>query len=263
MNSKPKIAILRIEGTNCDEEAYLAFKNAGGSPDYVHLNELKLKRKDLEDYQMLYIPGGFSAGDYVRAGAIFAARIKGLIEKDLVKFIDEGKPILGVCNGFQILLELGILPAIDTKVSKIPQAVLTTNDSNMFECRWVYLKKESKNCIFTRNYGEEIISLPIAHAEGKFLLSDNKFLDTLIEKDQIAFRYVDPSGNYTGYPWNPNGSVYNVAGICNDSGTIMGLMPHPERAFFEYQHPEWKRDNGRDFGKAVFVSAISYLSKKF
>ncbi|MEL9998460.1 MAG: phosphoribosylformylglycinamidine synthase subunit PurQ [Thermoplasmata archaeon] len=262
-----RVAILRMEGTNCEEESFNSIYESGASPEYVHINELALRKKNIHDYQMLFIPGGFSGGDYVRAGAIFASMIKGPLLKEIVKFIEEGKVVLGVCNGFQVLVELGLLPGIDGLISEKPQAVLAPNISNKFECRWVYVKVEENNCKFMNFYKNgEIIQLPIAHAEGRFMFSkekENEYLNKMISSKQIVLRYVDKNGNYSGYPWNPNGSIHNIAGICNGMGNVLGLMPHPERAFYKYQHPEYSINGGKNYGKNLFRGIINYLEKNF
>ncbi len=232
-----RVAILQIEGTNCEEESYTAFKEMGQEVEYIHLNLLKNGKRNLENYDLLFIPGGFSAGDYVRAGAIFAARLRAIAMKDLKRFVDEGKIVMGVCNGFQVLIELGLLPGTDG-ISPEPQAALMINDSNRFECRWTYLKRENSS-IFTRNV-PEIITLPVAHAEGKFVTTD-KILEEMKENGQILFKYVKPDGSRATYPWNPNGSMEDIAAITNAQGNVLGIMPHPERAFFPWQHPDWMR----------------------
>ncbi len=248
-----KVAILQIEGTNCEEESYIAFKELGHDPEYVHLNLLKWKKKSLEDYDMLFIPGGFSAGDYIRAGAIFAARLKAIAWKDLRDFVDEGKLVMGVCNGFQVLIELGLLPGTHG-ISDVPEAALMINDSNHFECRWTYLKRYNES-VFTKLV-PEIITLPVAHAEGKFVTSQ-KILEEIIEKGQIALRYVKPDGSKAEYPWNPNGSMEDIAAITNPEGNVLGIMPHPERAFFPHQHPDWMRiERQHGDGWYIFKSLI-------
>jgi len=235
-----KIAILRIEGTNCEQESYDAFKRLGAKPEFVHLKQLlnidctKDEKRDIFQYQCLMIPGGFSAGDYIRAGAIFAARMKSKLQDNLKQFVQQEYPILGVCNGFQVLTELGLLPGIDKIMSPIPEACLNINDSNRYECRPTLLKHENKGtCVFTTNIPKSDIRLiPSAHAEGKLLFpleQEKQYLKKLEENDQIVFRYVDPKGTYAGYPWNPNGSISNIAGICNHLGNVFGMMPHPER----------------------------------
>jgi phosphoribosylformylglycinamidine synthase len=272
-----KIAILRIEGTNCEQESFYAFKRLGTTPEFVHLKQLlhidcnKDEKRDVFNYQCIMIPGGFSAGDYIRAGAIFAARIKSKLNKDLVEYVKQEYPLLGVCNGFQVLTELGLLPGIDKVVSNVPYACLNINDSNRFECRPTLLKHENNGkCLFTSKIPKHDIRLiPSAHAEGKLLFPLDKqkdYLKQLEKNDQIVFRYVDKDGNYAGYPWNPNGSIDNIAGICNNIGNVFGMMPHPERTFYQFQHPDWTQTGiNRAFGdgKAVFESVVDYISKRF
>jgi len=272
-----RIAILRIEGTNCEQESYDAFKRLGAKPEFVHLKQLlnidcsKDEKRDLFDYQCLMIPGGFSAGDYIRAGAIFAARMKSKLQKKLEEFVKQEYPILGICNGFQVLIELGLLPGINDIASSVPEACLNLNDSDKFECRPTLLKHENNgNCVFSSKIQKNDIRLiPSAHAEGKLLFpleKQEEYINRLEENDQIVFRYVDPDGNYAGYPWNPNGSISNIAGICNHQGNVFGMMPHPERTFYKHQHPDWPNtglnDNFGD-GREIFESALEYINKKF
>jgi len=186
--------------------------------------------------------------------------------------VKEERPILGVCNGFQVLTELGLLPGFDEIIRQVPDACLYLNESNRFECRSTLLKHENRGtCVFTSKIRRNDIRLiPSANAEGKLLFPLEKqehYLKLLEKNDQIVFRYVDPDGNYAGYPWNPNGSLMNIAGICNPQGTIFGMMPHPERTYYKYQHPNWtrtglERDNVGD-GRAIFESVLAYISKKF
>ena len=272
-----KVAILRIEGTNCEQESLDAFKRLGTSPEFVHLKQLlnidcnKDEKRSIFDYQCIMIPGGFSAGDYIRAGAIFAARMKSKLGKDLERFVKEEYPILGICNGFQVLTELGLLPGIDEVITQIPDACLNINDSSRFECRPTLLKHENKGkCVFTKKLKEEEIRLiPSAHAEGKIMFpleNQDRYLKKLEENDQIVFKYVDPDGNYAGYPWNPNGAVANIAGICNNIGNVFGMMPHPERTFYKHQHTNWTREGlNKNYGdgQVIFESVVDYVSKKF
>ena len=278
MNPKDiRIAILRIEGTNCEQESLDAFKRLGASPEFVHLKQLlhidsnKDEQRNLFDFQCLMIPGGFSSGDYIRAGAIFAARMKSKLEKDLKEFVKQEYPIMGVCNGFQVVTELGLLPGIDTIMAPIPEACLAINDSNRFECRPTLLKHENKGkCVFTSKIPKNDIRLiPSAHAEGKLLFphdKQDKYIKELEKNDQIVFRFVNPDGEYAEYPWNPNGSVSNIAGICNNIGNVFGMMPHPERTFYRHQHPDWTSkglDKNIGDGQAVFESVLDYISKRF
>ena len=272
--SQVKVCVLRIEGTNCEEEMFLSFKRLGAKPEKVHLKQLtgtdvtSEEKRSLSDYHILALPGGFSAGDYVRAGAIFAARMKSRLSEDLVDFVKSGKPVLGICNGFQILVELGLLPAMSGVMSDVPEAVLGTNDSARFECRPTLLKKVNRgSCVFTTKIPVDKISMiPSAHAEGKLMFSmenQAKILKELEDNDQIVFKYVDPEGNIAGYPWCPNGATDNIAGICNREGTVFGMMPHPERVFFRYSHPDWTRNpDGPGDGRAFFESVLEYASKK-
>jgi phosphoribosylformylglycinamidine synthase len=272
-----KIAIIRIEGTNCEQESLDAFKRLGASPEFVHLKQLlnidcnKDEKREISQFQCLMIPGGFSAGDYIRAGAIFAARIKSKLNKDLVEFVNQEYPIMGICNGFQVLIELGLLPGIENIISSSPNACLNINDSNRFECRPTLLKHENKGkCKFTSKIPKNDIRLiPSAHAEGKLLFpldKQEKYIKKLEENDQIVFRYVDSYGDYAGYPWNPNGSISNIAGICNNIGNVFGMMPHPERAYYKHQHPDWtitKLNGNIGDGKDIFKSILDYISKRF
>ena len=263
-----KVCVLRIEGTNCEDEMYQTFQMVGASPEKVHLKQLigqtsSELRRNIEDYDILAFPGGFSAGDYVRAGAIFAARIKSAIGPQVRKFVESEKPVLGVCNGFQILVELGLLPALDDVMSPEPTAALYRNDSSRFECRPTLLRNDNRGkCIFTSEIPKKkVLMIPSAHAEGKLLSMDPKFVDKLEENDQIVFRYVAPEGQETKYPWNPNGSPSDIAGICNPAGNVLGMMPHPERVLTRFTHPDWTRgyESEEGDGLAVFRSVMKKL----
>lgn len=283
-----KICVLRIEGTNCEYETALAFSRLGASAEIVHLKQLisavkEQERRNLGEYDALVIPGGFSSGDYIRAGAILAARINGALGDEIADFVYDEKPILGICNGFQVLVELGLLPGFAAPGEiGLQQAALTTNDSARFECRPTLIKHENGGtCVFTQGIEKgAILKIPCAHAEGKFFIAEQKrgeYLQRLQDNDQIVFRYVDPDGNYASYPWNPNGSLHNIAGICNPGGTVLGLMPHPERAFYSFMDAEWTRrsgrhrgageeeqagDDGYGDGKKLFNAVLQYLSAK-
>jgi len=271
-----KVCVLRIEGTNCETESFQAFERLGAKPEMVHLKQLTGQdvrdgeRRNLMDYQILMIPGGFSSGDYVRAGAIFAARMKSKLAAPLAEYIREGRAVLGVCNGFQVLVEMGFLPGLGGVMSQTPDAVLTTNDSSRFECRPTLLKYENNyNCIFTHKIKSgQVLLIPSAHAEGKLLFPQDRadaIHKQLEDNDQIVFRYVGPDGDYAGYPWNPNGSPRNIAGICNPSGNVMGMMPHPERVFHRFTHPDWTRGFSSELGdgRVIFESVLESVTKRF
>ncbi len=272
-----RVAVLRIEGTNMAEEAAAAAGASGAAAELIHLKQLEGRcppglRRSLGDYHMVILPGGFSAGDYVRAGAIFASRIKSSLGQEFLRFIDDGHPVLGICNGFQVLVELGILPAGGEKGELLPKAALTTNISTRYECRPALLKNVNKgHCVFTRRIRPGgILAVPTAHAEGKMTFPPGKtdeWFARLEEMDELVFRYVDRSGAYAGYPWNPNGSVYNIAGITDETGFVLGMMPHPERTYWRYLHSDWTRaglEGGMEGdGRQLFDSAFDYIVSKF
>jgi phosphoribosylformylglycinamidine synthase len=239
-----RVCVMRVGGTNCDAETQRALQELGVQADVRHLNELA-KQGDLLSYQALVFPGGFSYGDYVRSGAIFARMLTAKLGKQLASFIDDNRPILGICNGFQILVEEGLLPGFDSK-SGYPEASMATNIPQGFKCEWTYLRNENKgNCIFTSRISQDkVLRLPIAHGEGRLLFPKEKeqqLLQKMLDQDMVVLRYCNKNGQPADgkYPVNPNGSLYDIAGICNKEGTIFGLMPHPERAFYWWQQPDW------------------------
>ena len=266
-----KICILRVGGTNCDAETKAAFEDLKVQAQILHVNEV-VKKQNLLSYSALVFPGGFSFGDYVRAGAIWAKWIMAKMGKDLKTFADENRPILGICNGFQVLVEAGLLPAFDG-INPYPEAVLATNHPPGYNCRWVYLKHENRGkCAFTWTIPhDKVLRIPVAHSEGRFLFPKEKethYLEKLYENDQLVFRYCNKNGVAANgeFPTNPNGSFHDIAGICNLEGTIFGLMPHPERAFYWWQQPNWTRQGfmpQHGDGKIIFESIIEYLEKKF
>ncbi len=239
---KPKVCILRTAGTNCDKETAFAFVKAGAEAEFVHINSLINEQKKLDDFHILALPGGFTYGDDVAAGKILANELKYKLREALRKFIVQEKLIIGICNGFQILVKSGLLPfsaELSTKAS------LIINDSGKFEARWVYLKtqdtrhKTQVNCVWAKNL-PKIIYLPIAHGEGKFVVKDKKVFEQLKNNGQIVFSYAKEDGaGPKGYPDNPNGSLADIAGICDETGRILGLMPHPERHIDPVQHPRY------------------------
>jgi phosphoribosylformylglycinamidine synthase len=236
---KVKAIILRTAGTNCDKETAFAFESAGAAAELVHINELSAGRKKLEDYKILAIPGGFTYGDDIASGKILANELKNTLEEPLERFIKDGKLIIGICNGFQVLVKAGILPNLAGDFKTI-EATLTLNDSNKFEDRWVYLKSPATRCIWTKGM-DGVIALPVAHGEGKFVPENKAVLNRLKKDGLIAVTYCSETGKKAEYPQNPNGAVGAIAGICDPTGRIFGLMPHPERHLSAFQHPEWTR----------------------
>ncbi len=265
---KPKVCITLIEGTNCEEETARAFRMAGAEAEKVHLKQLtgdcpEERKRKLSNYDALIFPGGFSAGDYVRAGAIWTARIQSKLEEEIKGFIKEEKIVGGICNGFQVLTNMGILPGT-------VEAALTTNESSKFESRFVYLKNMRK-CTFTNNLDiGEVRCFPVGHAEGRLTFKPGKekeALKTLEENEQIMFKYVKPDGSPAErkYPENPNGSISDIAGICNLEGNVFGLMPHPERILDPFNHYSWTREKNlknEGEGLAVFKSVVDYIKRE-
>jgi phosphoribosylformylglycinamidine synthase len=253
-----RVCVLFAAGTNCDQETAYAFRLVGAQPEVVHINQLKNRQRRLKDFEILAIPGGFSYGDYISSGRVLANELRHNLQDDLTDFHAAGKPILGICNGFQVLVKCGLLPAFDRLFE--PQTVtLDTNDSCRYEDRWVCLGVEDSPCIFTKGV-ESPLYLPVAHAEGKFLASSPETLKRLDESRQIALRYTTPDGEPAEYPDNPNGSEQSVAGICDPSGRVFGLMPHPERFVRREQHPRWHRERlTKPQGIAIFQNAVNHV----
>lgn len=252
--SKVRALILRAPGTNCDFETQVAFEQAGAEVDSALVTELFHREKRLADYQVLVSPGGFTYGDDISAGKILANELKLRLGEDIQRFVDDGRLILGICNGFQVLVKAGILPRQTGKSAQ--PLTLTGNDSGKFECRWIHLRvNEASPCIFTR--GISTMYLPVAHGEGK-VVAEPAVLDNL----NVVLYYVDEAGNtQAGYPYNPNGSVRNIAGICDGSGRIFALMPHPERFIRWTQHPRWTRETTNQYGDGlrIFLNAVSWV----
>ncbi len=245
---KPKAIVIRVGGTNCDLETVNVLNLVGFDTDLVHINELIRNEKSLLDYNLLVIPGGFSFGDYISAGKIFAIEMYYRLCPQIERFIsNKNNFVVGICNGFQVLVKLGLLPYRDF----LQKATLTYNDSGKFECRWVYLKVNKNNPSPLKEL-PEIIQLPVAHAEGKFF-ADKDVIEDIKNNNQILFQYCDKDGNTNvDYPLNPNGSVLNIAGITDKTGRIIGLMPHPERFVLPIHHPLSYKNETPAFGKKFF-----------
>jgi phosphoribosylformylglycinamidine synthase len=253
--------ILTGYGINCDYETQAAFQKAGAEAERVHLNDVIDGRKKLADYQILALPGGFSFGDDIASGKVLANKMKYNLSNELQKFIKDGKLMIGICNGFQAMVKLGILPGFGGNYAK-QEVTLTFNDSGRFEDRWVYLKMNpASKCIFTK--GIEGLYLPVRHGEGKFIPKDEATKKRLWERGHVAMQYVDEEGKTAGYPYNPNGAVDNIAGICDESGRIFGLMPHPEAFNVRYNHPRWCREKLPEEGAGiqVFKNAVEFAKR--
>ncbi len=255
--------VLRTAGSNCDYETVHAFEQVGSQVSLVHINQIIAGKIRLSDFEILAIPGGFTYGDDISAGKILANEIKYKLKDQVATFVADGKLIIGICNGFQVLVKAGLLPTVDLEQTA-QLATLTFNDSGKFEDRWVYLKPVSSKCVFTQSL-ESIVYYPVAHAEGKLIVRDAAVLEQLKRNDQIVFQYVGVDGQLAGYPWNPNGSIENIAGICDPSGRIFGLMPHPERHFHPTHHPRWTREGLRPEadGVMIFRNAVNYVRENF
>jgi phosphoribosylformylglycinamidine synthase len=256
--SQPRVLILRSPGTNCDEETAHAFELAGAAATRVHVNRLLETPSQIADYQILCAPGGFSYGDDLAAGRILGVQLRRLGDV-LRDFRDAGKLVLGVCNGFQVLMRSGLLLKEDDRG---PLATLTWNRQGRYEDRWVRLAA-SGDCPFLA--GVTVLSLPIAHAEGRLVPRDEPALAALRDAGRLVLRYTDENGQ-TGdaplpFPANPNGSAANVAGICDKSGRVLGLMPHPERFVDFTHHPQWTRRESRGPGDGllIFQNAVAYF----
>jgi len=261
----PKVFILRTAGTNCEYETKAAFEKAGASGDLIHINTWVKQKELIHQYHILAFPGGFSYGDDLGAGTVLANEIKQNVADELLKFIRDGKLVIGICNGFQILTKLGLLPGFDLTSSTLPQeTTLATNNSGRYEDRWVYLKKSSPICVFTKDWDRDKIYLPVAHAEGKFIPLDKTVLQKLKHNKQIVFRYAMSDGTPTRrYPFNPNGATDNIAAICDPSGRILGMMPHPERFQDTTNHPRWTREKIKEptDGMLIFLNAVKYVKE--
>jgi phosphoribosylformylglycinamidine synthase subunit PurQ / glutaminase len=267
------VAILSIEGTNCHRELAAALDGVGAAAEVVHLKQFEGRdvgpeeRRSLSDFRALFLPGGFSGGDYVRAGAILASRIRAAIGPELESYLGAGGFLIGVCNGFQVLTELGLLPGHPGCRLGPPEAALMPNESGHFECRPTYLRWEGGNFPPLRGLapGRRLYA-PSAHGEGRlYLAGDTEArLAELASAGQLPFRWVNPEGEVAGYPWNPNGSPANAAGLTNPEGNVLGLMPHPERGFSRRLEPDWTRrgdSTGAGEGRWFFEAIVRHLEK--
>jgi phosphoribosylformylglycinamidine synthase len=256
----PKALVLRAAGVNCDVETQFALEQAGFEAQRVHVFRLMEEPGLLQEAQFLVVAGGFSYGDDVAAGKILANQLLHRLSGPLNEFIAAEKLILGICNGMQVMIKSGLLPEGNVDPARAHrQVTLGWNDRGIFEDRWVHLRCDSEACVYLPK--GEVVGLPIAHGEGKFIPRDESVLEQLKAGDQIALRYVDGDGQTgKGYPANPNGSVDDVAGLCDPSGRIMALMPHPERFLDVTNHPQWTRGGvERADGRLFFENARRYF----
>jgi phosphoribosylformylglycinamidine synthase len=254
----PKVCILHAKGSNRDREAALACQLADGAPEVVYVSQVLAGEKRLSDYQMLVIPGGFSYGDDLGAGVLWAMTLKHRLGDDLARFVADGRPVLGICNGFQVLVKAGLLPGPEFHTNQGHPVTLTANESGRFECRWVYLKANSCSpSLFTEDL-DELIYCPVAHGEGRLIAQDDELLKTVQRENLAALTYVDAAGNPVGYPGNPNGSALNIAGLTNPAGNVLGLMPHPEDHVFAWQRPDRHRGVSGMMGLRLFENGVRH-----
>ena len=253
---KPKALVLQAHGSNRDFDVIEALTFAGADATGIPLNKLRGNKRLLSAFQLLVIPGGFSYADALGAGKLLALDLTSYFADEISAFVESGKPVLGICNGFQALVKSGILPG------NHDSATLTFNAQGHFECRWVTLQPVSQKCIWTKGLGE-LIECPIAHGEGNFQTSERFPLSSFIETDQIALTYRGSDGSPANgeYPTNPNGSILDIAGICNPQGTVLGLMPHPENHIHPHQHPQRTRAKSQRSGLALFKNGVKYAKE--
>lgn len=253
----PRVLVLRSPGANCDGEAAFAFRTAGAEVDKLHINALRESPKLLKKYQILCVPGGFSYGDDVAAGKILANQLQHYLAEPIRQFRDRGNLILGICNGFQAILKAGLLVPPDDEG---PLATLAHNASGRFGDRWITLDVSPGNCVFLK--GMSRFEVPVAHGEGNFICRKEWILQGLQQAGQVVLKYHSPHGSPAEFPHNPNGSQGDIAGICDATGRVLGLMPHPERHVLGIQHPRWTRDGlkAEGDGLQLFRNAVDYFT---
>lgn len=266
-----KALVLTGFGLNCDIETAFAFELAGAEAKRVHINSLINGKEDLDDFQILAFGGGFSWGDDHGAGVVQALKLKKHIGAKLLSFIEKGRLVMGICNGFQTLVNLGLLPGLNNDY-RARTVALTWNDCGNFRDQWVHLRSNKESpCVFTKDM--EVIDLPVRHGEGKFV-AEPEIIDQLMANNQVVLRYADKDGSPAekSFPLNPNGSIYDIAGICDPTGRIFGLMPHPEAFNHFTNHPDWTRkkqqlksqgkemDTGITSGIKMFKNGVDYMA---
>ncbi|GHS93169.1 phosphoribosylformylglycinamidine synthase subunit PurQ [Planctomycetales bacterium] len=254
----PTALVLRAAGTNCDRETVFALEQAGAQCERWHVNQLTADPAPFARAQIIALPGGFTYGDDVASGKVLAVELAQALGDRLREFVERGGLVIGICNGFQVLVKTGLLPSAAFQTAADRVATLTHNDSHKFECRWVKLRAEANTvCVFAQK--DEIIEIPAAHGEGKLVARSPEVVAEWERQGQVVYRYVVPTGG--DYPADPNGSVGHIAGLCDRTGRIFGLMPHPERHIFPYQHPRWTRDPAaaNAAGAKIFRRAVQFL----
>jgi phosphoribosylformylglycinamidine synthase len=280
----PRALVLRAAGVNCDVETAHAFRQAGARPQRLHINRLAENPRLLEDFDLLAIPGGFSYGDDIAAGRILADQLNRTLGDELLRFVEAGKPVIGICNGFQVLVQTRLLGEVKQEsgglkaeerrsgASAFPDRLCTLaeNAQGRFICRWIRLEKVAAHCVWTQGWGaDEQIELPIAHAEGRLVFRDERARDLLEDAGRVALRYTGVvGGDVPDLPPNPNGSTNDIAALCDESGLVLGLMPHPERYTEAVQHPAFARrraDGGAEVepaGIRLFRSAVDHVAAR-
>lgn len=253
-----RVLILHAQGSNRDLDAAHAFELAGAQPEIVPLNELRAGSTRWSDYQLLCLPGGFAYADALGAGKLFALDLNVYFADQVKAFVEAGKPVIAMCNGFQALVKSGILPD-GRRNAGAAASTLTFNAAGHFECRWITLTPKSQTCLWTRGLTEQIYC-PVAHGEGNYTVIDESLVADLQAQDQIALVYANPDGSSANgvYPNNPNGSIADIAGVCNPEGNVLGLMPHPENHILPYQHPRWTRGESGQLGLKLFENGVKY-----
>lgn len=256
----PKALVLQAHGSNRDFDVMDALSLAGADPTGIPLNELRANKTLLSDFQLLVVPGGFSYADALGAGKLLALDLASYFADEIAAFVESGKPVIGICNGFQALVKSGILPGENReKREENSGTTLTFNAEGHFECRWVNLAPVSQTCIWTKGL-EENITCPIAHGEGNFQMTKLFPLFSFIANDQVALTYTYPDGAPANgdYPMNPNGSILDIAGICNPQGNVLGLMPHPENHIHVWQNPRHTRGETGGSGLKLFQNGVNH-----
>ena len=274
MSDNVRVAVLFGFGINCDRETAAVFDMVGGISERLHVNNLVQGNRSLEEFDILAVPGGFSFGDHLGSGRLLGNRLRFALREQLQKFVSSGKPIIGICNGFQALVKTGLLPGPENaslEPDLIQRASLTLNNTGRYEDRWVTLEFDSQSpCIWTK--GIQRIECPVRHGEGRFVMPTNSELDRLSTNHQLTVRYVDPStesgaglsDDLLPFPLSPNGSMRNIAGICDPTGLVFGLMPHPEAFYTMWLHPEHtsmklNEDEWEGAGLQIFRNAVEYV----